>query len=241
MRAYRAAVLADSPRGYWPLDDWDRTGGAQPGQARDHSGNNIHSVDWANIARTPGVIPGQSAGRFNGSTSGMTIPGSGLLDVTNLLTIEAWIRPEQTADFNYDYPAQNGFVFEKTTNGQVNTQYSLFQEGNNVCFRTYHSGGGDSLYVNAGGLRLSRWNHLAATWDGATKRVYYGGVQYGAVGYAPASLVTNSAGTSFIGCFGTGGYRFKGDIAHVAVYASSLSQARLQAHIAAAGQDAVSY
>ena len=247
---YASEVLADAPVGYWPLDDWDRTGGVLPIQAMDYSGNNLHSLDWAVIGRTPGPIAGRSAGLFYGPNSplglsGMTIPGSALLDLQTF-TIEAWIRPEIAANVgaNVNNPnpaAQNGFIFEKTTNGQVNTQYSLFIEGVVMAGRE----AANTLYT--GNFDLSpvpRWRHVAyqhrgpdgyslhsrdglGWWDGTrTGTVPSGG---------------GAAGTSFIGVYGGGGYRFAGAIAHVAVYGTFLSQARLQAHVQAAAADSATY
>lgn len=149
---------------------------------------------------------------FNGSSNYVSLPASSTFDLQTL-SIEAWVY---SSNF-----AQNGFVFEKTTNGVVNTQYSCFFEtANGIVFRTYNTTPtSDNLYVTlaSSGISNESWNHLACTYDGSTKNIYVNGILVASKSYSQ-TLQTNPAGTSIVGAYGSGtGYFFNGKIDEVRV------------------------
>lgn len=239
---YRATILADSPVAYWPLDDWSR---GTPTQALDAGPNAIHSTafggSYPGFSAKPGPISGVSCGWFDGSSQGVTIPGTGLLDLQTF-TIEAWVRPQAVLDGAK--LSQSGFIFEKTTNGSVNTQYSMFFEGTDVVFRTVVAGTlSDVRWAFNPNMDGRHWYHMCAVRTGSTggKSIYWNSLLAASNAPTVQTLDTNPAGTSFIGVYGTGGYRYLGGIAHVAVYGSALTTTQMANHMAAAGQDSVSY
>ena len=81
----------------------------------------------------------------------------------------------------------------------------------------------------------SSWTHIAVTADGTNLKSYTNGVLLGTVAntWTPASI---GAQPHFdIGDSGPGGSRFfNGNIAHVAIYPTALSAARILAHYKAA-------
>ncbi|WP_010278321.1 LamG domain-containing protein [Paenibacillus senegalensis] len=84
--AYDAAVLADQPKGYWPLT---------PGEAADYSGNSHLGVFTG--SPLPAAMPnGDIVSAFNGSSQYFTIADHDDLELTTtgILTIEAWMRPD---------------------------------------------------------------------------------------------------------------------------------------------------
>jgi hypothetical protein len=75
---------------------------------------------------------------FNGDgTQYFVLDASSTLSVNNM-TISSWSYAT-----NY---SQQGFLFEKTTNGSVNTQYSLFFSGDYLFFRTFGCSNQDLNY-----------------------------------------------------------------------------------------------
>jgi hypothetical protein len=158
---------------------------------------------------TPGIKDG--AMLFNGNY--LIIPASASLDVQTF-TIEVL-----TYSNNF---TQYGFFFEKTTNGQVNTEYSLFLDPLvGIVFRTYNSAGiGNDLY--SGSLLNSpinnRWNSISCVYNGTSKRIFVNGVEISSTSYSQ-TLMNNPAGTSIIGAYGSGeAYFYNGTIEEVRVY-----------------------
>lgn len=192
------------------------------------SGNVLDSSGNGNTGTPTGtsVVSGLlgNARSFNGSTDFISVPATAKLDVQRL-TIEAW-----TYSTNYIH---NGFIFEKTTNGLVNTQYSCFFAASNVfIFRTYNTVPTiDDLSIVTSAYSLdNKWNHIACVYDGATKKIYINGVEVASKAYSQ-TLQTNAAGTAIIGAYGSGtSYFFNGKIDEVRVSNVARSPEEIKAH-----------
>ena len=152
---------------------------------------------------------------FDATNDFILLPGASSLSV-NHNTISSW-------NYSSDYD-QSGFLFEKTTNGSVNTQYSLFlyTPSNIILYRTYGLSVVSS-YVTATHFINNAWNNVVATYDGAQKKIYINGVLK--FNHAVTGTVTqNTTGTSIIGAYGTGqAYFFNGKIAQTAIYNKALT------------------
>ena len=152
---------------------------------------------------------------FDNTNDVSIIANSSSLNMTTGLSIEAWVM--------FDGNSQD-FIFEK---GNVNTQYSLFSHGDDVVFRTKHSGdaGYDSLDITKATLGVSNntWHHIVGTWNGTTKQLHIDGVPKNTRSKS-GNLVTTTPGAA-VGRFGgtSTGYYFGGKIAKVAVYNKGLS------------------
>jgi hypothetical protein len=128
---------------------------------------------------------------------------------------------------------QDGFIFEKTTNGISNTQYNLFLWNNNkIYWRTKRPDAG----FNEGDLHtatnLSSWSLVSVTYDGASKKIYINSDMVASMSWS--SLVeTNPNGISRIGAYsnspGGSDYCFNGLIDDVRIYDRALSAAEVQA------------
>ena len=153
---------------------------------------------------------------FDGSNDGIQIDEVSDLSV-NQMTISSW---NYSANYNH-----NGFMFEKTTNGSVNTQYSLFFNGNNtIYYRTYGLSPRDMTVSTSGsGVVNNRWNNVVATYNGSQKKIYINGVLKSTVS-ASGTVTQNTTGPAFIGIYGNhAGYPFNGRIAQTRVYNRALS------------------
>jgi hypothetical protein len=158
---------------------------------------------------------------FDGSNDNIQLAGTNLS--LNQMTISSW-------NYSSNYQ-QNGFMFEKTTNGSVNTQYSLFyNSGNNsIYYRTYGLSIVD-LIVNrtTAGVVNNQWNNVVATWDGTNKRIYVNGVLRATSATLSGTVTQNTTGAAFIGIYGGGGYPFNGRISQTQIYNRALSAQEVQ-------------
>ena len=159
---------------------------------------------------------------FDGSNDGIQLPGTNLS--LNQMTISSW-----NYSTNYN---QNGFMFEKTTNNSVNTQYSLFFNGDNtIYYRTYGiSPTGDlAVYTTSAGVVNNQWNNVVATFDGTNKRIYVNGVLAATSVTLSGTVTQNTTGAAYIGIYGNfAGYPFNGRISNTQIYNRSLTAAEIQ-------------
>jgi len=196
--------------------------------AQDASGyGNDGTISGATCnSTTPYSVFGQGSGKnslsFDGVNDYILIPASAYFDVQKF-TISAW-----TYSSNY---SRNQFIFEKTTNGAVNTQYSCFFGGGVIYFRTYNSAGsGDDLAVaiTTAGVQNNQWNLIVCAYDGLAKKIFVNGAEKASKSYSQ-TLMTNPNGTSVIGAYGSGtSYFFSGFIDDVRIYSQSLTQSQIQ-------------
>ena len=186
---------------------------------------------WTDIAgSTAGVMTGVTYSSainggtmvFNGVTGiGVTYPGTNLS--LNTLTISVWCYAT-----NY---IQSGFLFEKTTNNVVNTQYSLFFGGDgNLYFRTYGLSTQDLAVPNFGAnIENSQWNNIVATFDGTYKRIYVNHALVATSAALTGTITANSVGNAYIGSYGLlASYPYNGYISSVQVYNRALSISEMQ-------------
>ena len=159
---------------------------------------------------------------FDGSNDGIQLPGTNFS--LNTMTISAW---NYSSNYN-----QNGFIFEKTTNGSVNTQYSLFYNGDNtIYYRTYGISPTGDLTANTttAGIVNNQWNNIVATFDGTNKRIYVNGVLAATSVTLSGTVTQNTTGAAYIGIYGNfAGYPFNGRIAQTQIYNKALTAAEIK-------------
>jgi hypothetical protein len=153
---------------------------------------------------------------FNGSSNVIISPENSIFN-TQTPSVSVWVKPNSLN--------QNGFWFEK---GNVNTQYSLFQQGSNICWRQKQVGGGySSLYVSGSGLSTSQWSNVVATYNSSNglRKIYLNGNVI-ALDTSIFTIETNANGIS-MGAYGgfNGGraYWYNGSIGLVSVYSKELA------------------
>lgn len=191
---------------------------------KSYSGTGTACYDLALNSSTGEVVNSptfNSSGYFSFVTDDyLRFTNSTALDVQNF-TIEVWVRTNATT--------QNGFWFEK---GDVNTQYSLFQEGANIICRI---NGGSGLVnaisiTTANFMNTNKWYQVCFTFTSGSQICYINGVVVG-TGTTTATLATNSSGMSigaYGGYSGSRGYYYNGDQSIAKVYNRVLSQSEIQ-------------
>lgn len=156
---------------------------------------------------------------FNGSSNVITFPENSALN-SQTVSVEVWAKTNATT--------QNGFWFEK---GNVNTQYSLFQEGGSIRWRANFGSGLVNMVspTTASFINTTDWFHIVATFVSGQQYVYINGNQVGS-NTLTGTITTNANGCS-IGAYGgfngSRGYYYNGDIGVVKVYNRALTAAEV--------------
>ena len=155
---------------------------------------------------------------FNGSTTRAIIPNSTALD-TQTPSVEVWIKTNALS--------QNGFWFEK---GDVNTQYSLFQNGDGTIYWRQNIGGMTNLVTTASSvINATSWFQVVGTYTSGVRRLYVNGTLVNADTQS-GTIATNSGGMSLGvhgGFNGTRGYYYNGSLAICRVYNRALPTAEV--------------
>jgi hypothetical protein len=149
------------------------------------------------------------------ASQGYTIPYNNAFDCQEM-TVLVWAKTNATT--------QNGFWFEK---GTVNTQYSLFQEGGNLQWRTYFTEGfyDTQSTTTSSYLNTSNYFQVAGTYNGQQKVTYING---SAVTTTSINKQMNyNASGCTVGMYNSNGYYYNGNIAIVQVYNRALSAAEI--------------
>lgn len=215
--AYADEVLADSPKGYWKLDE-------SAFDLADSSGNGLT------------ITSGSSSGTYT-IAGGATPPQTGTSNSYNdgdtavvMTTVTA--RPYTLECWFYPTANSGGCIIQRGDQGAINgmgvgiggSSHDFGSDGlevivliSNVAWRPT----GYSL------PSLNAWYHIVVVDNSTDMRVYVNGT-------LQATLATTAPVTPgnemHIGRINAGGYYIVGSIAHVAVYDSALSAGRVTAH-----------
>jgi hypothetical protein len=186
------------------------------GNRNSYAGSGTSSFDLAgNNTFTLSNITYNAEGNFsfNASTSTIISPENSALN-TQTPTVEVWVKTNNTN--------QNGFWFEK---GQVNTQYSLFQEGTVIQWRMNIGGVTNLSTTTATYMSTSQWAQVVGTYTSGTRRLYINGMLVNSDGQT-GTIATNTNGSSigvYGGFNGSRGYYYNGSLAICKVYNRALS------------------
>ncbi len=209
--AYRAAVLADSPAGYWRLDETNITV-----SAKDLSGHGRDGTYSAGVSfGVAGAIAGDTAARFDGVMSLVDLGPIFRFDGTVSYTLEAWVRPEASATY--------GTVLGRNADPDGYSLYVSPVPGEGALRQAVDA----SASVAGAVLDAVSFSHVVVTFDGAKLRLYANGALAGSTA---TSVATKGTAKSFyIGADGDGTF-FKGTIDEPAVYDHALTPERIFAH-----------
>ena len=125
------------------------------------------------------------------------------------------------------------FVFEKTTDNSLNSQYNTFFEAasDQLHFRLNDNAGGfvtTSAASTAGNLTPDAWQHIVVTYDGAIQRIYINGDEKAPVQQDITVPSTPAAGPAYIGAYAPGGgYYFHGLLDDLKIYAQEIAGAQI--------------
>jgi len=212
--SYASVVGADRPVGWWRLGETSGTSAANQagGSAGAYAGG--YTLDQPSLLATDMV---NRAVAFNGSTARVSVPNGSALQLTNRVTLEAWIKPTSL-------PVSGAFrsVMTKAES------YSLQFNGPRLEFTIIQSGTRRRLQAPSGAIAAGGTYHVVGTFDGTTQRLYVNGAQ------VASAALSGSASTNtrplVIGSWDGSSEFFAGTIDEPAVYNAVLSAAQVAAH-----------
>lgn len=215
LSAYEAAVLADNPVGYWPLDETSGT------TIADLSGNGRNgSIVGSYTLNQAG--PGTAERAIVFASAVIEIPYSAVFNTTSAnFTAEAWFRCAQGGTLNVMSRQSGTDIWgmclidtRKTQSFVVTGGYDIANSANNA-------------WVD------NTWYQYVMVRNGATVKAYLNGTEVASMG-STAAVTNNTTVPLTIGAMQSlAGHIFVGSLAHVAFYGSALSMTRINAHRAA--------
>ena len=156
---------------------------------------------------------------FDGVDDKVVVPDSNSLDLTNKLTLEAWVYPTN---------AMSGWdTILMKEQPPTNLLYALYANGDNNLPYGYININGEQGLSWTSTLPLNTWSYLALTYDGATLRFYVNGQLVGSKAQTGSLPVTS-------GTLGIGGNNiwpdecFAGRIDEIRIYNRALTQQEIQ-------------
>ena len=193
-------------------------GGVQVGATTPPVGSFTSYTSNAFTVNGSGAVTTNNALAFDGVDDYVAVPSTATVPTGNSpYTLEAWIKPTSMGVFGI-----MGWGNYGTTN-QVN---ALRLDPSGVLYNYWWS---NDLGVNVGNIS-GRWHHVAATFDGTTRRLFLDGVQVGAdtpTGHnVPNANNLRIGSTCPVPC---GGELFPGSIDETRIYNTALTLAQIQA------------
>jgi hypothetical protein len=189
-----------------------------------NEGKEAEAMDASGMGNTGMIfnavrVDGHSGGglAFNGFDTFVRVPHSGSLNLTSGMTLEAWVKPASNTHHSsviLKQHAVGGYTWllyasdtAAATETSVQTQAGAFNT------------------LDGAALAVGAWSHLAATYDGATYRLYINGSQVASV--AASGTIQTSTLPLFIGGNIPFGDFFEGVVDDVRIYNRALSAAQI--------------
>ena len=165
---------------------------------------------------------------LNGTSQYGTVADDDTLDLTNRLTLAAWIKPEQYATQDIIKKAEQG-----NTDGYELTLATTKTDASSqrVFFRINQATNGDTYRINATTEYPidGSWMHAAATYDGTTMKLYINGVLESSMDVPVGAAEINTLPLTIGAQDGTTASRwFMGWLDEARVYNRALSLAEIQ-------------
>jgi fibronectin type 3 domain-containing protein len=179
------------------------------------TGNNgtLTNATWAGA----GAGKFGNALSFNGTNASVSVPDSSSLDLTSGMTIEGWVNPTTVSGFRT-------VILKERPN---NLTYGLYSSSDSGRPQSEIVVGPSRIIVGPSSIPVNAWTHLAATFDGATQRLYVNGTLVGSL--ASSGTIATSSNMLKIGGNAIWGEWFSGLIDEVRIYNRALSAGEIQA------------
>lgn len=212
---YATVVLADSPVGYWRLNETNGATAANLGTA----GNAIN----AGYVNSPtlnqeGPMAGGKSIRLNGSNQYVSVSDNVAIRAwPSGITVELWAKSNSATWNNSGYfvSKRNSFVFHPNAGGK------------SVNFYVYTNNWYSATFTIPG--NITDWHHWVGTFDGSVIRLYVDGQQVATTNHT-GTIASDSGPMVFGWDDGQAGRYFDGSIAEVAVYPTALSAPTILQH-----------
>ena len=201
--------------GDWEFDMGDGT------TARDFSGNGNDGIIHG--ASPTDDTPNHSLGKalsFNGSSDYVDCGNGSSLDITDAITIEAWVKP------NTGYKSDYRNIVSKDTTGNT---WNLLTNKDTGVIRFWVAG---NVLNGITALPENKWTHVVATYDAkeeANNQKVYFNTDLDNQGTVTGNISVSDAVVA-IGKYVGGSYPFSGLIDQVRIYNEALDSAEIKEH-----------
>jgi hypothetical protein len=138
-------------------------------------------------------VPNTSSLQFDGTSSYVSVNSNTNLDITDSITIEAWINADAWAATSAKNSivckhgwtfGEEGYVLRTGGTGELSFNIACDSAGMNVSWRELVSG--------TSALQLNHWHHVAASFNGNESKIYIDGVLAGTRTFgAPVSIIAS--------------------------------------------------
>ena len=200
--------------GHWQLDDGSGT------TAVDSSGNGNNGT----LQGSPQWVAGFAAGglELNGTTDYVDCGSGSSLDITEQITIAAWVKIDVFGDWD-------GIV----TKGITQAPYAMQMWGDgslrfSANWGTPAGGVGDGSWNTNTKMAAGEWLHVVVTYDGSTLRFYFDG-EKDSLEVAQGLTFGTAAESLVLGCdFPGGDEYFDGVMDDVRIYNQALTEAEIR-------------
>jgi len=154
---------------------------------------------------------------LNGNSQYASVPDAPSLDITQAITLAAWIRPgaKQSQRVLQKGTTVDGYLLNLLSTGKVSFEFNQISSSN-------YKLNSSTLYPTNG----TTWMHVAATYDGMVIRVYINGVEDKSATVGQVMINTNAL-PLMIGAKNDGGAAFQGDLDDIRVYNYALSASEI--------------
>jgi len=215
--------------GYWKFD----------GNALDSSGSNNNGIFYGETFNdgklgdgtcAPGSesCPSRVSGyfsnalKFDGTNDYISVSDSNSLDLTNSLTITAWIRP-----INWG-PGGMGRIVDKNSS----YMFYVYNSGSTTRSLSFYYWSGTStnqVWSNKNVLTLNAWQHVAVTYDGQYVKFYVNGTLAGQT--TKTGNIALSSSSLYLGNRFSFDRAFNGTLDEVRILNRALTQTEIQAEM----------
>lgn len=187
----------------------------------DASGQGNHGI-IKGAFRVPNGRYGQAL-EFDGVNDWVSVKDNASLDLSNAMTLEAWVYPLSQTNGN------GAVIVKMASGGEV---YALYSEEDADLPVSYINDGEYHGVAGSNRLPVKKWSHLVATYDGSYQRLFVNGVQVAKS--AQKTVIQQSKGKLRIGGNNLGREYFHGYLDEVRIYNRALTINEVKSNMATA-------
>jgi hypothetical protein len=233
---YSSAVMADSPVGYWKLNESSGTTAADDsGNSRNGTYVNTPTLSVTSLLPATGGTAVSFAG---GSSERVTVAHNSAFNLASTsaqFTFECWVKLDSPSS------AALQIIADKSNLTSANGQWRVYWDNRNIGAGTVNNLRffyRDNTVLDWSGsvpaAALAVGGHLACVIDSTHARIYWDGVQVTSVAKAFGSVSATTQPLTF-GCRSDGAaFYLSGTLDEIAIYGTGLSSTRIAAHYDAA-------
>ncbi len=204
---------------YWNFDEGqgqtsqDSTANNQDGTLGSTGSGDSNDPTW----QTEDMCVSGKCLSFDGSNDYISVPHTAIINPTTAVTISTWVKFNNASDYHriIDQPSEDFLLNLETNSGNSKTLRFVIN-------------GSPAIESNSG-VPLNEWFHVAATYDGATMRMYINGVlQADTESYS--SAINQNSGDIVIGRAPNTAYPMPGYLDEMKIYNIALTEAQVKAN-----------